>query len=127
VEADVLIAAMGDGRTVWSRRCAFCGASPGPASDRSHNEFLNDERLGGEAQVGSRVRVRDAEGEEDEYTIVRKGEADPAQGRISTESPVGRALLGGRGGDEVTVQTPGGIRALTIVEVAAPRCCSLEE
>jgi transcription elongation GreA/GreB family factor len=127
VEADVLIAAMGDGRTVWSCRCAFCGTSPGPASDRIHNEFLSDERLGGEAQVGSRVRVRDAEGEEDEYTIVRKGEADPAQGRISTESPVGRALLGGRGGDEVTVQTPGGIRALTIVEVAAPRCCSLEE
>jgi transcription elongation GreA/GreB family factor len=112
---------------VWSRRCAFCGASPEAASDRIHNEFLSGEWLGGEAQVGSRVRVRDADGEEDEYTIVRKGEADPAQGHISTESPVGRALLRGRRGDEVTVQTPGGIRALTIVELAAPRCCSLEE
>jgi transcription elongation factor GreA len=71
--------------------------------------------------------VRDADGEEEEYTIVKKGEADPAHGRISTESPVGRALLGGRGGGEVTVQTPGGVRPLTIVEVTAPRCCSLEE
>jgi transcription elongation GreA/GreB family factor len=127
VEADVLIAATGDGRTVGGSRCDFCGASPELASDRIHNEFQSEECFGGEAQAGSVVRVRDADGEEEEYTIVRKGEADPARGRISTESPVGRALLGGRGGDEVTVQTPGGIRALTIVEVAAPRRCSLEE
>jgi transcription elongation factor GreA len=90
------------------------------------HEFLSDEWRG-EVQPGSRVRVRDADGEEEEYTVVRKGDADPTQGRISTESPVGRALLGGRRGDEVTALTPGGIRALTIVEVAAPRCCSLEE
>ncbi|MDB5068264.1 MAG: greA [Chloroflexi bacterium] len=91
-----------------------------------HHEFLSDEWRG-EVRPGSRVRVRDADGEEEESTLVRKGEADPALGRISTGSPVGRALLGGRRGDEVTVQTPGGIRALTIVEVAAPRCCSSEE
>jgi hypothetical protein len=125
VEADVVIAATEDGRTMRSPCCALSGASAEPASDRIHHEFLSEDSLGGEAQVGSRVRVRDADGEE-EYTIVRRGEADPAQGRISTESPVGRALLGGRRGDEVEVQTPGGIRALTIVELAAPRCCSLE-
>jgi transcription elongation GreA/GreB family factor len=82
--------------------------------------------LEGEIQPGSKVRVRDADGE-DEYTLVRSGKAHPAKGRISAESPVGRALLGGRRGDEVKVQTPGGIRALTIVDVAAPRCCSSEE
>ena len=64
---------------------------------------------------------------EEEYTLVQRGEADPAQGRISTESPVGWALLGRRSGDEVEVQTPGGVRVLTLVELAAPRCCSLEE
>jgi transcription elongation factor GreA len=90
------------------------------------HELPSEDWLGGESQLGSRVRVRDADGEE-EYTIVRRGEADPAQGRISTESPVGRALLGGRRGDEVTVQTPGGVRALTIVEVASPRCHPMEE
>jgi GreA/GreB family transcription elongation factor len=122
VAADVVIVATGDGRTVWS---SCCGASAEPAGDRILSDFLREEWLDGEAQVGSRVRVRDAQGE-DEYTIVRRGEADPTQGRISTESPVGRALLGGRRGDEVKVQTPGGIRALTIVDVIAPRCCSSE-
>jgi transcription elongation GreA/GreB family factor len=87
---------------------------------------LLSEDCGGEAELGSRVRVRDAHGEE-EYTIVRRGEADPTHGRISTESPVGRALLGGRRGDEVRVQTPGGARELIIVEVAPPRCCPMEE
>jgi transcription elongation GreA/GreB family factor len=110
----------------WSSCCTFSGASAEPPADRIHHGFLSDEWRG-EVQPGSRVRVRDADGEEEDYTVVRKGEDDPAQGRISTESPVGRALLGGRRGDEVTVQTPGGIRALTIVELAAPRCCSLEE
>jgi transcription elongation GreA/GreB family factor len=97
------------------------------AGDRIPNEVLNEEWLGAEVQPGSRVRVRDADGEEEEYTLVRTGEGDPAQGRISTESPVGRALLGRRPGDKVEVQTPGGMRVLTIVELAAPRCCSSEE
>jgi hypothetical protein len=122
----VVIAATGDGRTMCSPHCAFCGASAEPTGDRLPDELLSEEWLGGEVQLGSRVRVRDADGEE-EYTLVRRGEADPAHGRISTESPVGRALLGGRLEDEVEVQTPGGTRALTIVELAAPRCCSLEE
>jgi hypothetical protein len=117
--------ATGYGRTVWRPHCAFCGASAEPAGDRLPDELLSEELLGGEVQPGSRVRVRDADGEE--YTLVRRSEADPAHGRISTESPVGRALLRGRRGDEVEVQTPGGIRALTIVELAAPLCCSLEE
>jgi hypothetical protein len=125
VEADVVIVATGDGRTVWTPHGAFCGGSARPA-DNVPTEVPGEERLDGEVQVGSRVRVRDADGE-DEYTIVRRGEADPAQGRISTESPVGRALLGGRRGEEVKVQTPGGVRALTIVEVASPGCCSMEE
>jgi transcription elongation GreA/GreB family factor len=122
-----VIAAMGDGRTMWKPRCSFCGASAESPGDRIPNEILSEEWLGAEVQPGSTVRVRDADGEEEEYTIVKKGEADPAHGRISTESPVGRALLGRRPGDEVEVQTPGGVRVLTLVELAAPRCCSLEE
>lgn len=79
----------------------------------------NQECLGGVAKVGSRVRVRDAYGDE-EYTLVRSDEADATHGRISTDSPVGRALLGGRRGDQVQVQTPGGLRSLTILQVVAP-------
>jgi transcription elongation GreA/GreB family factor len=118
----VVIVATGDARTAWTPHWAFCGDSARPAGDLVPSE----EWLDGEVQPGSRVRVRDADGE-DEYTLVRSGKADAVKGRISTESPVGRALLGGRRGDEVTVQTPGGIRALTIVDVAAPRCRSSEE
>jgi transcription elongation GreA/GreB family factor len=107
-------------------RCSFCGASAESVGDRIPKDVLGEEWLGAEVHPGSRVRVRDADGEE-EYTLVRRGEGDPAHGRISTESPVGRALLGARPGDEVEVQTPGGIRVLTIVELADPRCCSLED
>lgn len=69
--------------------------------------------------MGSTVRVRDAEDEE-EYTIVSTADADAAHGRISSRSPVARALLRARKGDMVTVITPGGVRALTIVEVTTP-------
>lgn len=67
-------------------------------------------------QLYSAVRVRDADGEE-EYTIVCAPDALVVQGRISMESPVGRALLGRRRGDRIEVRTPGGVRLLTIVSV----------
>jgi transcription elongation factor GreA len=94
------------------------------SGDRISSETPSDQSLCGEVAVGFKVRVRDAHGEEEEYTIVRSADADAAQGRISTESPVGRALLGGRRGEEVRVHTPGGLRTLTIVKVAATGCCS---
>lgn len=67
--------------------------------------------------IGTRVVVSDEEGR-DEYTIVGAVETAPAQGRISPESPVGRALLGHRVGDEVRVQTPDGGYTLRIEEIA---------
>jgi transcription elongation factor GreA len=70
-------------------------------------------------ELCSTVHVRDDESEE-EYTMVRSAEADAALGRISMESPVGRALLGRRRGDEVEVQTPGGVRRFTVVDVYPP-------
>lgn len=56
--------------------------------------------------VGSTVRLMGEAGEELSYTIVGSAEADPSKDRISNESPVGRALLGKRKGDTVTVQVP---------------------
>jgi transcription elongation factor GreA len=72
--------------------------------------------------LGSTVRCRDADGEH-HYTVVRPADANPLEGRISAASPVGRALLGRSGGEEVDVATPGGIRPLTILSVldAGPR------
>jgi transcription elongation factor GreA len=73
----------------------------------------------GVVELGSGVRVRDADGEDD-YVIVSRAEADAARGRISEESPVGRALLGRGRGAQVDVTTPSGIRRLTIVDIAPP-------
>ncbi|HHV54599.1 MAG TPA: transcription elongation factor GreA [Firmicutes bacterium] len=68
--------------------------------------------------VGSRVRLRDLDsGEEVEYSIVGSAEADPAQFRISNESPVGRALVGQRAGQEVTIQVPAGTLRYKVLAV----------
>jgi transcription elongation factor GreA len=68
--------------------------------------------------LGSRVIVRDDEGEESTYTIVTSMEAHAATGRISEQSPVGKALLGHQAGDEVVVQTPAGEQRLHILALA---------
>jgi len=65
-------------------------------------------------RVGSRVRVQDADGE-DEFTIVPECEADAFADRVSAESPCGRALLGHRVGDRVRFRAPGGIVGVTVV------------
>lgn len=68
--------------------------------------------------VGSRVRLRDLDsGQEVEYSIVGSAEADPAQFRISNESPVGRALVGQRAGQEVTIQVPAGTLRYKVLAV----------
>lgn len=73
----------------------------------------------GHVSVGSRVRLRDmANGEEMEYAIVGAFEADPAEYRISNQSPLGEALIGHSAGAVVSVQTPGGPRAYTVLSVS---------
>jgi len=66
--------------------------------------------------MGSRVRIRDDDGEA-EFTIVSREDADIAEERISAESPLGRALLGRRPGDEVRFRAPGGVLAVTVVGI----------
>ena len=71
----------------------------------------------GKVVVGATVKVSTKEDGAEDYTIVGITEVDPAHGRISNESPVGRALLGRRVGDEVTVHTPRGVMKFKILEV----------
>ncbi len=73
---------------------------------------------GGVVVLGSRVRVRDSEGDH-EHTIVARVRVDTPLGCVSVASPVGKALLGRRSDEHVQVHTPGGIRLLTITDVAA--------
>ncbi|MBR2489137.1 MAG: transcription elongation factor GreA [Clostridia bacterium] len=69
--------------------------------------------------VGVKVKVLDVEyGDESEYRVVGSTEADPRSGLISDESPVGKALLGKKLGDEVIVEAPGGEFKLKIVEIS---------
>lgn len=68
--------------------------------------------------VGATVTVQE-EGEDPEtYRIVGAQEADPANGRISNESPIGNAILGKSVGDNVSVQTPSGEIIFKILKVA---------
>jgi transcription elongation factor GreA len=57
-------------------------------------------------------------GGEIEYQIVGSNEANPLLGKISDQSPIGQALIGKRGGDEVSVEAPGGIVHLKVLEVS---------
>jgi transcription elongation factor GreA len=68
---------------------------------------------------GSRVRVYDnTKQEEIEYKLVTSEESDVSKGLISTTSPIGRAMIGKRAGDVVTVVTPTGRRELEILRLS---------
>ena len=81
-----------------------------------------DESQAGTVTIGSTVCLSvkysdEDEAEETEYTIVGVTEADPRQGRISNESPVGKALLGKKAGDVAAVETDWGTDEYTVLEV----------
>jgi transcription elongation factor GreA len=70
------------------------------------------------AAYGSWLRLRDVQkGAEIEYTLVTTEEADASNGMISTTSPIGRALLGRRAGDEVKVVTPAGTKEFEVIQL----------
>jgi transcription elongation factor GreA len=69
------------------------------------------------AEPGSTIEVVDEDGETLTYHLVGAVEADPGAGRISVESPVGRALVGKRQGDRVSVSVPAGTVELTVKAV----------
>jgi transcription elongation factor GreA len=69
-------------------------------------------------QIGSRIKVLEAGSkEEEEYQLVGSAEANPAQGKISDESPLGKALLGAKVGDKVKVKAPDGDITFTIKKI----------
>ncbi len=68
-------------------------------------------------QIGSTVVVQSPDGEE-RFTIVGSAEARPSEGRISNESPVGRALLGRKQGETIVVHVPAGDFSYRIVNIS---------
>jgi transcription elongation factor GreA len=83
-----------------------------------NNAQLIEESNGSkEIRIGSTVTVRTDDGDEETYTIVGSSEARPTQGKISNESPMGKALLGKHVRQKVSFDTPGGVEKLTIVKI----------
>ena len=68
-------------------------------------------------QVGAKVTIQEDGNEPEVYTIVGPAEANPRNGRISNESPLGRALMEHRVGDVVKVDAPGGAFTVNVLKV----------
>lgn len=72
---------------------------------------------GGIVQIGSKVTLQEEGGEPETYIIVGTAEANPREGKISNESPIGKAVLNHIEGEEVTVEAPGGVYKVKILKV----------
>jgi transcription elongation factor GreA len=68
-------------------------------------------------RIGSVVHVKDESGTSTKYTLVGSAEANPAERKLSNESPVGKALLGKKRGEEFKVPTPKGERTLKVTKI----------
>jgi len=80
--------------------------------------LIEDEHVKSDVvQIGSTVTIQEAEGEPEIYTIVGPAEANPREGRISNESPLGRALMERHAGDHVHVEAPAGSFSVSIVKI----------
>ncbi|MDD2753445.1 MAG: transcription elongation factor GreA [Candidatus Portnoybacteria bacterium] len=79
--------------------------------------IIDKNRRSSIAHIGSTVEVR-ANGKSQEFAIVGSEEANPAGGKISNESPLGKAFLGHKAGDTVEVETPGGKTTYKIVALS---------
>jgi transcription elongation factor GreA len=85
----------------------------------SRAQLIDEDQNGArEVRIGSSVTVRfDADGEEETWTIVGSAEASPREGRISNESPIGKAILGKKVRQKATVDAPNGPQKVTIVKI----------
>jgi len=83
----------------------------------SNAVLIKDEGPEGIVGLGSRVTVREGNGKPEMYLLVGAAEANPKEGRISNESPLGKALLGRRVGDDVKVSAPAGTLSFRVVAI----------
>jgi transcription elongation factor GreA len=68
-------------------------------------------------QLGSKVTIKEGNFEPDTFIIVGVAEANPREGKISNESPIGKAILGHKIGESVKVETPGGTYTVKILKI----------
>lgn len=77
----------------------------------------NGKRKSDGVQLGSKVTIKEGNFEAETFTIVGVAEANPREGKISNESPIGKAILGRKIGDSVKVETPGGTYTVKILKI----------
>ena len=82
-----------------------------------HATVISNKGKGGSVALGSKVQVELEEGQQ-EYVIVGSTEANPDKGFISDQSPIGKALMGKKPGDEVAIEVPSGTIVYKIKHVA---------
>jgi transcription elongation factor GreA len=81
------------------------------------SQIIQEEGVKETVRLGSRVTIVEKDGAPETYHIVGSAETDPSVGKISYESPLGKALMGHKVGDEVQVQAPAGMLTFRIVEI----------
>ncbi len=83
----------------------------------SNAVIIKEDQHLGVVSLGSKVTVREGTSKPEAYMLVGAAEADPRVGRISNESPLGKALLGRRVGDDVKVSAPAGTLSFRVVAI----------
>lgn len=83
-----------------------------------NHELIKAPKGDSKVQLGSRVKLQAADGKSKEFQVVGTVEADPLEGKISDESPLGQAVLGKKNGDEVEIKTPAEAATYKIVEIS---------
>lgn len=81
-------------------------------------QLIKAPKVGGKVQLGSRVHLKSKDGKTKEFQVVGTVEADPIEGKISDESPLGKAVLGKKEGDEVEIITPAEKNTYKIVTIS---------
>jgi transcription elongation factor GreA len=84
----------------------------------ANTEIITKPKGDSKIQLGSVVKLKSAAGKEKEFQIVGTVEADPLSGKISDESPIGKALLGKKEGESVDITTPADTTSYKIVDIS---------
>ena len=83
----------------------------------SNARIIEKDRVLDTVEVGAKVVIQENGTDPENYTIVGAAEANPGNGYISNESPLGKALMGHQAGDVITVEAPSGRFTVTLLKV----------
>jgi transcription elongation factor GreA len=83
----------------------------------NNSEVIKKPKTDGEVVLGSTVKLKGDSGEKT-FSVVGTVEADPLEGKISDESPIGRALIGKRVGEQVQIPTPSDTKSYKVINIS---------